>query len=195
MAVIGLTIFLIACIGYFGSNGIVLFLVIRFLHGMSYAVASTATSTIASTLIPYSRQGEGIGYFSMFMSIAMVIGPALGLFLWKDENINVLLLGVCVIAALSLLFTLGVRMPKEDKANVIEAVKEPAKTRKRASLERRNRAESFADITCRIYACFFLQLLVWIYSFFYERNSSITAYWLFFCGFCNYDCIVSPGYW
>ncbi|MEK4105220.1 MULTISPECIES: MFS transporter [unclassified Paenibacillus] len=130
MAVIGLTIFLIACIGYFGSNGIVLFLVIRFLHGMSYAVASTATSTIASTLIPYSRQGEGIGYFSMFMSIAMVIGPALGLFLWKDENINVLLLGVCVIAALSLLFTLGVRMPKEDKANVIEAIKEPAKTRK-----------------------------------------------------------------
>lgn len=130
MAVIGLTIFLIACIGYFGSNGIVLFLVIRFLHGMSYAVASTATSTIASTLIPYSRQGEGIGYFSMFMSIAMVIGPAWGLFLWKDENINVLLLGVCVIAALSLLFTLGVRMPKEDKANVIEAIKEPAKTRK-----------------------------------------------------------------
>jgi MFS family permease len=130
MAVIGLVLFLLACIGYFGSNGIVLFLVIRFIHGMSYAVASTATSTIASTLIPSSRQGEGIGYFSMFMSIAMVIGPALGLFLWKDENINVLLLGVCVIAALSLLFTLGVRMPKEDKDKVREPVKESVKMRK-----------------------------------------------------------------
>ncbi|MEK3747452.1 MFS transporter [Paenibacillus sp. FSL E2-8871] len=130
MAVIGLVLFLLACIGYFGANGIVLFLVIRFIHGMSYAVASTATSTIASTLIPYSRQGEGIGYFSMFMSIAMVIGPALGLFLWKDENIHVLLLGVCVIAALSLLFTLGVRMPKEEKDTVKKAVKEPVKMRK-----------------------------------------------------------------
>lgn len=129
MAVIGLIFFLIACIGYFGAKGIVLFLIIRFIHGMSYAVASTATSTIASSIIPHSRQGEGIGYFSMFMSIAMVIGPALGLFLWKDENINVLLLGVCVIAALSLLFTLGIRMPKE-KDTLKETVKEPVKMRK-----------------------------------------------------------------
>ncbi|MDQ8735029.1 MFS transporter [Paenibacillus sp. LHD-38] len=115
MAVIGLVIFLIACICYFGSKGIFLFLVIRLIHGMSYAVASTATSTVASALVPDSRQGEGMGYFSMFMSIAMVVGPALGLFLWKDKNINVLLLAVCAIAALSLLFTMVMRMPQEKR--------------------------------------------------------------------------------
>ncbi|WP_438350273.1 MFS transporter [Paenibacillus sp. FA6] len=113
MAVIGMVIFLIACVCYFGTKGIFLFLVIRLIHGMSYAIASTATSTVASTLVPESRQGEGMGYFSMFMSIAMVVGPALGLFLWKDKNINVLLLAVCAIAALSLLFTIGMRMPKQ----------------------------------------------------------------------------------
>lgn len=116
MAVIGLVIFLIACISYFGAAGIFLFLIIRLIHGMSYAVASTATSTVASALIPDSRQGEGMGYFSMFMSIAMVVGPALGLFLWQDQNIHVLLLAVCAVAALSLLFTIGLRLPLQKES-------------------------------------------------------------------------------
>jgi MFS family permease len=116
MAVLGLVIFLIACVCYFGTKGIFLFLVTRLIHGMSYAIASTATSTVAASLIPDSRQGEGMGYFSMFMSIAMVVGPALGLFLWKDKNINVLLLAVCVIAALSLLFTIGMQVPQHKRS-------------------------------------------------------------------------------
>ncbi|MFC5648825.1 MFS transporter [Paenibacillus solisilvae] len=131
MAVIGMVIFLIACVGYFGSKGIFLFMVIRLIHGMSYAVASTATSAVASTLIPDSRQGEGMGYFSMFMSVAMVVGPALGLFLWRDKNIHVLLLAVCAIAALSLLFTIGMRLPQQRPCTA-EAVQnlEPAKRKK-----------------------------------------------------------------
>lgn len=112
MAIIGMVIFLLACISYFGAKGMFLFMLIRLIHGMSYAIASTATSTIASSLVPNSRQGAGMGYFSMFMSVGMVIGPALGLFLWKDKNIHLLLLAICIIAALSLLFTLGVRSPK-----------------------------------------------------------------------------------
>lgn len=131
MAVIGMIIFLIACISYFGAKGIFLFLVVRFIHGMSYAAASTASSTVAAALIPESRQGEGIGYFSMFMSIAMVVGPALGLFLWKDKNINVLLLGVCVIAALSLLFTLAIRIPQNKQSISQPVPKEATMTRKK----------------------------------------------------------------
>ncbi|SFB56618.1 Predicted arabinose efflux permease, MFS family [Cohnella sp. OV330] len=109
MTVIGLAVFLAACIAYFGANGMALFLAVRLVHGMSYAVASTASSAAATSLIPRSRQGEGVGYFSMFMSIAMAIGPALGLWLWKGKNVDVLLLAVCVIAALSLAFAMGMR--------------------------------------------------------------------------------------
>lgn len=109
MALVGLGIFLIASFSYFGAMGIVVFLVIRFLHGMSYALASTATNTIAASLIPISRQGEGVGYFSMFMSLAMVVGPALGLFLWKDKNITLLLVAACIISMLSLLFASAIR--------------------------------------------------------------------------------------
>lgn len=121
IALVGLCIFLIASVSYFGVMGIVLFLVIRFIHGMGYALASTATTTIASQLIPVSRQGEGVGYFSMFMSLAMVIGPACGLFLWKDKNITVLLLAACIISALSLLFAFALRK-SQPKQNSTESV-------------------------------------------------------------------------
>ncbi|WP_174812497.1 MFS transporter [Paenibacillus cellulosilyticus] len=135
MAVIGMIIFLLACISYFGAKGMALFLIVRLLHGISYAVASTATSTAATVIIPTSRQGEGIGYYSMFMSIAMAIGPALGLLLWKDHNVNVLLTGVCVIAAASLLFTLGIRLPgqkkERDEAAVVVPQPEPVVEQKR----------------------------------------------------------------
>jgi MFS family permease len=130
MAVVGLVIFLIASISYFGAMGIILFLVIRFLHGMSYAVASTATNTIASSLIPISRQGEGVGYFSMFTSLAMVIGPACGLFLWKDKNITVLLFAGCIISVLSLLFAIAMRVTQQ-KQNSIKWVQNTEPTKKK----------------------------------------------------------------
>ncbi|MDI4649859.1 MFS transporter [Cohnella hashimotonis] len=110
MTVIGLAVFLAACIAYFGAKGMLLFLAVRLVHGVSYAVASTASSAAATSLVPRTRQGEGVGYYSMFMSIAMAIGPALGLWLWKDKNVDVLLLAVCVIAALSLAFAIGMRV-------------------------------------------------------------------------------------
>lgn len=109
MTLIGLVIFLLACISYFGANAITTFLMIRFVHGMSYAISSTATSTLASSMIPNSRKGEGMGYYSMFMSIAMVIGPAFGLLLWHDRNSSLLLSVIGLIAFLSLLFALPIR--------------------------------------------------------------------------------------
>lgn len=109
VAVIGMILFLLACIAYFGASGIMLFLVIRLIHGMTYAVASTATSTMASAMIPEKSRGEGMGYFSMFMSIAMVVGPSLGLTLWSGKNEHVLLFSICGITALSLIFLLAVK--------------------------------------------------------------------------------------
>jgi len=131
MAIMGAVIFLLSSISYFGAQGIYLFLAVRFIHGMSYAIASTATSTVASTLIPNSRQGEGMGYFSMFMSIAMVIGPACGLYLWKDKNINLLLVTVSVLAALSLLFTMWIRVAQPKQSDTTMALNvEPVKGKK-----------------------------------------------------------------
>ena len=104
MGLIGFSIFFISCISYFGvKDGLLLFLVVRFIHGMSYAIASTATNTSVISILPVNRQGEGIGYFSMFLNLAMVVGPSLGLFLWKSENIYTILIATSIFSALALL--------------------------------------------------------------------------------------------
>ena len=116
ISIMGFALFFIATVFYFGViNGIFLFLVVRFIHGMSYAVASTATNTAVVSVLPRSRQGEGIGYFSMFLSLAMVVGPSVGLLLWKSENIYLLLSVVSILSAIAFLLVWRVHLPENEK--------------------------------------------------------------------------------
>lgn len=120
LSILSLAIFLLASILYFGVSGIVILLIIRIIHGGSYGVAATSTTALASDIIPDSRKGEGIGYFSMFMSIAMVIGPALGLLVWNNfPNNNLLFTISAVISCFALLFTSLVKQ-KEAPATQIK---------------------------------------------------------------------------
>ncbi|MFC0211274.1 MFS transporter [Paenibacillus chartarius] len=106
-------------------------LVLRFIHGIGFGVAATATGAIAVELVPASRKGEGVGFFSLFMSLAMVVGPFLGLTMLQYFDFNVLF-GLC--AALSLLSVVCVcvmrlpeRMPrKEEPAKGWRKFAEPA---------------------------------------------------------------------
>ncbi|WP_165972293.1 MFS transporter [Paenibacillus piri] len=106
-AIFSLILCFLAVTIYLGVYGIVFLLSIRLIHGGSFAVAATATSALATDLIPESRKGEGIGYFSMFMSIAMVIGPASGAYLINENRnghalftVSLILSGLAVICLL-----------------------------------------------------------------------------------------------
>lgn len=66
---------------YFGAFNLPLLLANRFLHGLSVGIASTATGTIIAQLIPPTRRGEGIGYYSMSAIMATAVGPFVGILL------------------------------------------------------------------------------------------------------------------
>lgn len=54
-------------------------LLLRFVHGLGWGVASTASSTIAADYIPKVRFGEGMGFFSLAASVGMAVSPAIAL--------------------------------------------------------------------------------------------------------------------
>jgi MFS family permease len=54
-------------------------LVLRVSFGVGFGIASTILPTIVSQIIPKDRMGEGIGYFGLSTSIAMSVGPMVGL--------------------------------------------------------------------------------------------------------------------
>ena len=52
---------------------------LRLFHGIGWGFSSTATSTVASDILPKSRFAEGMGFFAMANSVAVAIAPALAI--------------------------------------------------------------------------------------------------------------------
>src|SRR5699024_8268224 len=73
--IISLILFTVTNLFYTCMNAFIPLLVLRFIHGISFGVVSTATPAIAAEIIPKSRKGAGMGYFAMAMNLAIVAGP------------------------------------------------------------------------------------------------------------------------
>lgn len=110
--ILSLSIFFGAAILYFFPHGITGILVLRFLHGIGFGMATTATGTIVADVIPDSRRGEGMGYFTMSTNLAMVLGPFLGLTVYQNFGIFYLFVMSSVFALLSLVTGFSIVLPK-----------------------------------------------------------------------------------
>lgn len=64
---------------YSFANTMLLLLLLRIAFGVGFGMASTVMPTLVSQIIPKHRIGEGIGYFGLSTSLAMSIGPMIGL--------------------------------------------------------------------------------------------------------------------
>ncbi|MFP7285441.1 MFS transporter [Shouchella clausii] len=86
------------------SFGWLLFL--RFLQGLGFGVATTAAGALAIMIAPKTRQGEAVGYYSMFMSLAMVIGPVVGLQVVQHISYTALFLTTVFLSVTGLLLAM-----------------------------------------------------------------------------------------
>ncbi|SEG08070.1 MFS transporter [Paenibacillus sp. UNC499MF] len=66
-----------AAYSFAGSMGMLLAL--RVCFGIGFGMASTVMPTLVSQIIPRRRIGEGVGYFGLSSSLAMSVGPTIGL--------------------------------------------------------------------------------------------------------------------
>ena len=81
LLLIGLCVYVAAVPLYFLATNMVLFFIIRCIHGMAYGVSATAASTIIGAIVPANRRGEGIGYYALGNTLASALGPFLGIVL------------------------------------------------------------------------------------------------------------------
>jgi MFS family permease len=109
---IGLILFTLLSGLYLFSINIGTLLLVRFMHGVAMGLASTTTGTIVAQIIPTSRKGEGIGYFSMSATLAAALGPFLGLYLSQLVSYEAIFI-VCVCLGLTgLAIAFFVRVPQ-----------------------------------------------------------------------------------
>ncbi|MBS4192171.1 MFS transporter [Bacillus sp. FJAT-49705] len=110
--ILSLAIFSISSILYFWTDSLPLLLGLRFLHGIGFGMATTATGAIVADIIPNERKGEGLGYYAMFMNLAMVIGPFAGLTIIQYASFNWIFGLSSILAIFALLLSLLVQVPK-----------------------------------------------------------------------------------
>ena len=74
-------IFMTMFAGYIIAGSLVLFILFRIIHGVSYGMVTVGGNTVVIDIMPSSRRGEGLGYYGLSNNIAMAVGPMSGLFL------------------------------------------------------------------------------------------------------------------
>lgn len=90
---------------------------IRLLHGVAFAMNTGALAAIAALLVPKSRQGEGIGYFSLSTAGAMAIGPMIAMLLTNHgASYAFLFVFTFVISVAAFASLLLMRVPEPSRA-------------------------------------------------------------------------------
>lgn len=97
---------------YFLNFGIGFLLLIRAAHGFMMGIASTVLGTVIAQVLPPSRRGEGIGYYSMSSTLGTAIGPFLGIWLSLRFNYEVIFTLSSVIALSCVVTGLFLHLPK-----------------------------------------------------------------------------------
>src|SRR5699024_8060626 len=97
---------------YLIPMGVYPLIVLRILHGMAMGYAMTATGTIIAQVIPTSRNGEGIGYFSMSVVLATAVGPLIGVSLINAYDFTSIFVFYTIMAVVGLILGLTVRAPQ-----------------------------------------------------------------------------------
>ena len=72
--------------GYLAASTLLLFTLVRTLHGGPFGAVTVANSTVAIDVLPSSRRNEGIGYYGLSNNLAMAISPTFAIFVYSQTH-------------------------------------------------------------------------------------------------------------
>jgi MFS family permease len=85
--------------GYLVAGSLLLFGIVRTLHGAPMGAVTVANSTVAIDVLHPSRRAEGIGYYGLSNNIATAIAPAVALYLLHQTDNYDLLFWIAFLVA------------------------------------------------------------------------------------------------
>ncbi|PIC64928.1 MFS transporter [Sporosarcina sp. P13] len=114
MLIVSLVLFTTASFLYSFFDSITLLLIIRFVHGLGFGMATTITVVFVADIVPEFRKGEGMGYFLLSTNLGMVMGPFVGLTILDEFNLYILLWVSAFCSLIAFLFGLMTQLPEEN---------------------------------------------------------------------------------
>ena len=120
--------------GYLAASTLLLFTIVRTLHGGPFGALTVSNSTVAIDVLPSSRRTEGIGYYGLSNNLAMAIAPTVGIFIYKfTASFDFLFWLALVVACLGWLVdaTVDIRRNEESGKGKVESGKRKVESGKR----------------------------------------------------------------
>lgn len=114
--VAGTILYIITAALYLAAADLSSLIFVRFINGIAFGAASTATGTIVAQIIPPARRGEGIGYYSMGAIIAIALGPFIGVLLIQAAHFKMIFIVCTLLAAVSFAISFILDEPVYSKA-------------------------------------------------------------------------------
>ena len=101
--------------GYLAASTLLLFTIVRTLHGGPFGGLTVANSTAAIDVLPSSRRTEGIGYYGLSNNLAMAIAPTVGIWIYQLTNsFDFLFWLALVVACTGWLVDATVKFPEKE---------------------------------------------------------------------------------
>lgn len=91
--------FFICFAGYIGAGTLLMFAIVRTLHGLPFGATTVANSTVAIDVLPSSRRNEGIGFYGLSNNMAMAIAPSAGIWIYGATDNFAILFWIALAAA------------------------------------------------------------------------------------------------
>ena len=101
--------------GYLAASTLLLFAIVRTLHGAPFGALTVANSTVAIDVLPSSRRTEGIGYYGLSNNLAMAIAPSIGIFIYRYTHSFELLFWLAFLVAVAgLVVDATIKIPSKE---------------------------------------------------------------------------------
>lgn len=92
-------IFFLVFTGYIGAGTLLMFAIVRTVHGLPFGAVTVANSTMAIDVLPSSRRNEGIGFYGLSNNLAMAFAPSVGIWIYNATDNFKLLFWIALITA------------------------------------------------------------------------------------------------
>ncbi len=101
--------------GYLAASSLLLFTIVRTLHGGPFGGLTVSNSTAAIDVLPSSRRTEGIGYYGLSNNLAMAIAPTIGIWIYQlTHSFEFLFWLALVVACAGWLVDATVKFPERE---------------------------------------------------------------------------------
>lgn len=107
--------FFICFTGYIGAGTILMFAIVRTIHGLPFGATTVANSTVAIDVLPSSRRNEGVGFYGLSNNLAMAIAPSAGIYVYSlTDNFKLLFWISLAVAFIGFYLSCTIKLPKRE---------------------------------------------------------------------------------